>query len=182
MVIKLTFATLRSINIGRWILYEKLGLNVIKVVNPIEGHGWVSGNIIWQLEPPIAISTFLTRFPEAVEVIEVADVTLSNPSEVLTPNAATFKGVVTTITVAGTPQQLSSIVVPDGRQLTVSSVVTNDPKKLIFVADSSANALLPAARVELRPGNSVKLYVANADAVWVDSDLSGQKVVAVVEQ
>ena len=185
MVIRLAFATLRRVNVGRWLLYEMDGGNVVRTTNASTGPGWAPADCIFQIEPPVLLQTFLARFPEAIEVIEImADVNLSNPNIITTPtpNNTAFTVSVTTITTAGTPQQLPSIVVPDGRAVVIASNAANDPKKLVYVATSSANALLPASRVNLSPGNSVKLYVDNADKVWVDTNLSGQKVDVLVEQ
>src|SRR3990167_4975706 len=99
----------------------------------------------------------------------MADVALSNSSTIPDANATAFAVSVTTIAAAGTPQQLASLVVPDGRALVIASNILNDLKKHIYVATSSANALLATARVTLSPGNSVRLFVDNADKVWVDT-------------
>ena len=181
MTVRITFNALKGINVGRWLIYEATGGAVVKTANLKVGMG-ADPTIIWKIEPPVLISTFLTRFPEAIEVIEMADVNLSNPGVTPEANNTDFTVSVTTIAVAGTPQQLPSIVVPDGRALVVASNVGNDIKKVVYVADSSANALLPAARATLSPGNSVRLFVDNADKVWVDTNLSGQKVDVIVEQ
>lgn len=113
----------------------------------------------------------------------MADLGLSNPNVVVEPqpNATAFAVAVTTVVTAGTPVQLASQVVPDGRALVVASDNANDPKKVIYVATSSANALDATKRVTLAPGGSVKLYVNNADLVWVDSNANGQKATAIVE-
>lgn len=186
MQVKVSHTVFVGLNPGRWLLYElDNGGNVVRVANATTHDGRINPNIVFVLEPPVAESTFRQAHPESTEVIEImADVSLSNPSVIVepTPNNATFVATVVTIPTAGTPVNLPSIVVPDGRALTVSSDVSNDPKKVVYVADSSANALLPAARATLSPGNNVKLFVTNANSVWIDTNLSGQKVVVVVEQ
>ena len=164
--------------------YETASGNVVKCVNGIEQVGRCSTNTVFVIEPPIAVSVFLNRWPEAVEVTKImADLGLSNPNIVVepTPNATAFSVNVTTVVTAGTPVQLAAQVVPDGRALVVASDNANNTKKLIYVATSSLNALDPTKRVTLSPGGSVKLYVTNADLVWVDSNENGQKAVAIVE-
>jgi hypothetical protein len=180
VVVRITFAALRGINVGRWLIYEVNNGEVVRAVNTHSQHR-TGTNIIWKIEPPVAVSTFKARFPEATEVIEImADTSMSGSTAIPVANDAAFIVQVTTIPTAGTPVNLASIVVPDGRALVVASEVTN--KKLVYVATSSANALLPALRATLSPGNSVRLFVTNADLVWVDTEENGQKVVAIVEQ
>jgi hypothetical protein len=165
-------------------MYEMDAGVVVRIANSQNVAGEPNANIIFEILTPVTEATFLGDYPEAIEVTSMADITLSNPNVITepTPNATAFTVSVTTITTAGTPQQLPSIVVPDGRALVVASDAANDPKKHVFVATSSANALAPATRVTLSPGNSVTLYVDNADKVWVDTDLNGQKVDVIVEQ
>lgn len=86
-----------------------------------------------------------------------------------------------TVVTAGTPVNLPSILIPDGRELTIRAKVSNG-KKLIYVANSSANALLAASRVELAAGEGVGLFVTNANAVWINSNANNQDVELLVEQ
>lgn len=114
----------------------------------------------------------------------MADAEISNPNIITepTPNATAFTVQNTTVVTAGTPVQLPSITIPDGRALVVASDGANNVKQVVYVATSSVNAGDPTKRVVLAPGNSVKLYVSNADLVWVDASANGQKVNAIVEQ
>ena len=184
MIVKLPWTTFSKIKTGRWLIYELIDGSVAKVANVTIGPEWANPNIIFQVTPPISLVTFLTRFPEAIEVISMADFDGTSPNVITepTPNATAFVVQVTTVAVAGTPVNLASVVVPDGRALVIASDLNNDVKKVVYVATSSANALSDATRITLSPGNSVKLFVNNTDKVWVDSNLSGQKVVAIVEQ
>ena len=182
MVVRITFDALKGINVGRWLVYEATGGEVVRTVNTRVGMG-SDTTIIFQIEPPVLLQTFLTRFPEAIEVIEImADASLSNPDASPIPNNTTFTVRVVTITTAGTPQQLPAITVPNGRALVIASNVGNAQNRRIFVANSSVNALDPTMRTTLSPGNSVRLFVDNADDVWVDSNVSGSLVDVIVEQ
>ena len=184
MIIQLSFTTLKNIRVGRWLLYQTLNDEVIKVTCGVEQTGTGPANHIYVLTPPVSISVFKQKYPESIEVISMADLDSSSSSVVTepTPNATTFTAQVTNIPTAGTPVNLPSIVVPDGRALVVASDLNNDVKKLVYVADSALNAADPTKRITLAPGNSTKLFVTNANSVWVDTNLSGQKVIAIVEQ
>lgn len=178
MKVTLPYASFRALRAMRWPIYEVAAGEVSRVANselPV---------CIYELNPPVAVATFRGHYPEAIEVTSMADASITNPNVTTepTPNATAFTVSVTTITTAGTPQQLPSIVVPDGRALVVASDAGNNIKNVVYVATSSANALLATARVTLSPGNSVKLFVTNADQVWVNTDLNGQKVDVIVEQ
>jgi hypothetical protein len=111
----------------------------------------------------------------------MAVVTLFPSSVSFTPsaNSASFKSLVTTIAAFGTPEQLTALAIPAGVALSVTADKSNTG--LIYVADSSANALDATKRIELRPGESTALYVSNRNAVWVDSSIASQKVLSVVE-
>lgn len=184
MKVQLTYSALRNMRTFRWPLYEVSGGNVIRVTSGITHDGHPSPGHIYELVPPCALATFLNDYPEGIEVISMADADLTNPNIITTPapNATAFTIVVSTITTAGTPVQLPNIVVPDGRALVVVSDAGNATNKVVYVATSSANALSAATRATLSPGNSVKLYVTNANLVWVDSNANGQKVDVIVEQ
>jgi hypothetical protein len=134
--------------------------------------------------PGVLIADFKGLYNESLEANSMADVEITNPNIVTepTPNATAFTIQNTTVTTAGTPVQLPSIVVPDGRALVVASDGGNNVKNVVYVATSSVNAGDPTKRVTLAPGNSVKLYVTNANLVWVDSSANGQKVNVIVEQ
>ena len=184
MIVTLKYEQLSSINLGRWPLYQQVGGSVTRVAGAIPAANYASLYCVFELNPPVAQTTFLARFPEAIEVLAMADAEISNPNIITepTPNATAFTIQNTTVTTAGTPVQLPSITIPDGRALVVVSDGANNVKQVVYVATSSVNAGDPTKRVVLAPGNSVKLYVSNADLVWVDASASGQKVNAIVEQ
>lgn len=96
-----------------------------------------------------------------------------------TPSAASFKALLTTVTAFGTPQQLTALVIPDGFTLSITADRANTG--LLYVADSSANAALTTARIELKAGESAAFAVTNRSAIWIDSSIASQKALAVVE-
>jgi hypothetical protein len=102
-------------------------------------------------------------------------------SVVTFPNYATFSAQVINIPSAGTPVQLPSIVIPDGASLFVRARLENGNKK-VFLANTSANALLAANRLTLRSGEGVELNIQNADGIWVNSSANNVEVELFVEQ
>ncbi len=102
-------------------------------------------------------------------------------SVVTFPNFSTFSAQVINVPTAGTPIQLPSIIIPEGASLFIRSRLENGNKR-IFVADSSANALLSANRLTLRAGEGIELRVQNANAVWIDASANGTEVELFVEQ
>lgn len=185
MVVTLTTAAFYGVNCSRWILYERdIGGNVVRCLDSIGGPGRVGPHVVFVLSDPPTVLEFKQHFPESIEVNSMADALISNPNIITepTPNATAFTVQNTTVTTAGTPVQLPSITVPDGRSLVVISDAKNDVKQVVYVATSSVNAGDPTKRIVLSPGNSVRLFVSNANLVWVDSSANAQKVSAVVEQ
>jgi len=100
---------------------------------------------------------------------------------VTTLNMPSFMVDVVNVPVAGTPVNLPSTPVPDGSDTVIHARQTNGNKR-IYIANSSANALLSAKRLELRSGESVVLAITNLDAVWVNASGNNTEVDVIVEQ
>lgn len=183
MLVRITWDALKNVNVGRWLLYEVAGNTVVRTANSRVGMG-VDSNLLFQIEPPVLISTFLTRFPEAIEVIEMA---LINASESITdvtatiPNSTTFTVRQETVATAGTPVQAAALAVPFDRAVTIQNSPTNSANAILFVANSSANALLATARVQLARTQSLVLNVDNLDDIWLNSNVNGVTATLVVE-
>ena len=107
---------------------------------------------------------------------EAATVVTSN-----TPNAATFTVLQTVVTTAGTPVQAAALAVPSNHGITVQNSPTNASNALLFVANSSANALLATARVQLSRSQSVVLHVDDVSDIWVNASANGATATIVVE-
>ncbi|MEK6849556.1 MAG: hypothetical protein AABY01_03225 [Nanoarchaeota archaeon] len=85
-----------------------------------------------------------------------------------------------TVTTSGTPVQLTSRAIPDGASLVVKSMAANSGT--ITIGNSSADALNTGSdHFKLSPGQSVSLQVKDANAIWVDSTVSGDGVEIVTE-
>ena len=181
MIVKITFAALRTINVGRWLVYEAVSGVVTKTANVSVGPGWAPAECIFQLEPPIAIAMFRERFPESVEVIEIM-AGAGNGSVVTSPlpNALTLNAQEVNISPANTAQQLPALVIPDGRSVVIKSEQGNGNN--VFVSDSAANVAIVTSRYRLRSGDFITLKVANLDEVWVLSPQNNQKIEVIVEQ
>ena len=95
-------------------------------------------------------------------------------------NLNNFTAAQTTVTVSGTPVQVGAQRMPDG----VGVVVKADDRNtgILTVGNSSANALNTTANnFRLQAGSSVTLYVNNANDVWVDSTVSGDRADVIYE-
>lgn len=81
---------------------------------------------------------------------------------------------------AGTP--LPNIIIPNGFALVVRATVNNAAGSIVYVATSSANTNVAASRFSLAPGDSVKLYITNANLGWVAGSVASLNVDLIVEQ
>jgi len=65
-------------------------------------------------------------------------------------------------------------VVPDGFDVLI--VMDKSQSGSIFVANSSANALLAANRFELKKGDSISLGVSNLNAIWINASNNNRDI------
>ena len=100
---------------------------------------------------------------------------------VTTLNLGAFLVDVVTVAAAGTPQQLTATPIPDGATA-VFRAHTGNGNKRIYLANSSANALLATKRIELKSGENVTLSITNLDLVWIDASANSAKLEVLVEQ
>jgi hypothetical protein len=96
-------------------------------------------------------------------------------------NRTTFSPGQVTIVVANTPVQLPNIAIPNGFALTVRNSDANPAARIVFVADSAANALLAASRYRLVVTETISLRLTNANLVFVNSANAGVLVDFIVE-
>ncbi len=82
------------------------------------------------------------------------------------------------VTTAGTPVQLPSTNVGQGCDLVIKAKKAN--QGAIKIGQSSSDAL--AGKFLIEPGEAVKLRIDNASKVWIDAEVSGDKVGIIVEQ
>ena len=97
------------------------------------------------------------------------------------PNQTAFQVQTVTVTTAGTPVQGPSIPVPNTVAVALQNPSTNSNNTVLYVANSSANALLAANRIELKRGESVALYISNTDLIWINSNNNGATAKLLVE-
>ncbi len=83
-----------------------------------------------------------------------------------------------TVTAAGTPVQLPDTKVGQSCELVVKAKKNN--QGAIKVGQSSVEAL--AGKFMLEPNEAIKLRIDNASKVWIDAEVSGDKVGIIVEQ
>jgi hypothetical protein len=83
-----------------------------------------------------------------------------------------------TVAVAGAAVQLPEIVVGEGCALVIKAKRTN--RGAIKVGESAAQA--QAGKFTLEPGEAIKLGIGNANKVYVDAEINGDKVEIIVEQ
>ena len=97
------------------------------------------------------------------------------------PNQTAFQVQTVTVVTAGSPVQGPSIPVPNTVAVALQNPSTNPNNTVLYVANSSANALLPASRIELKRGESVSLYISNTNLIWIDSSSNGATAKLLVE-
>lgn len=83
-----------------------------------------------------------------------------------------------TVAVAGTPVQLPDIKVGQGCDLVIKAKRNN--LGTIKVGQSSSEAL--AGKFLLEPNEAVKLRIDNANKIWIDAEVSGDKIGIIAEQ
>jgi len=83
-----------------------------------------------------------------------------------------------TVVAAGTAVQLPDILVGEACELVVKAKRTN--RGAIKIGESAAQA--QAGKFTLEPGEAVKLRIGNANKVYADTEISGDKVELIVEQ
>jgi len=83
-----------------------------------------------------------------------------------------------TVAAAGTAVQLPDISVGEACELIVKAKRTNSG--IIKVGESEVQA--QAGKFTLEPGEAVKLRISNAGKVYIDAEISGDKVEIIVEQ
>ncbi len=85
------------------------------------------------------------------------------------------------VTIAGTAEQLPSVIIPDGFQLTIIAKPANTGT--IYFGNSKANAESATNRFDgLSAGLAVSLKVTNANLVWVNASVNGEGISYIVEQ
>ncbi|OGI36060.1 MAG: hypothetical protein A2283_18315 [Lentisphaerae bacterium RIFOXYA12_FULL_48_11] len=83
-----------------------------------------------------------------------------------------------TVTVAGTAIQLPDISVGEACDLVIKAKRTN--RGAIKIGESATQA--QAGKFTMEPGEAVKLCISNANKVYADAEVSGDKVEIIVEQ
>ena len=93
-------------------------------------------------------------------------------------NRDTFAHGVKAVTTAGTAEQLPDQSVPDGFAVTIRGHPDNEG--YMYIGNSKSDAedhITPVG-----PDDVYSLKVKNVNAIWVDAQYSGEKVIWVVEQ
>jgi len=88
-------------------------------------------------------------------------------------NLSTWFVDIQTVAVAGTAERVPSHPVLQGVGVTIRAIPTNTDN--VFIGNSQTNAQ-GTDRVTLRPGDSVTLYIANSNLVWVDAVVATEGV------
>lgn len=85
-----------------------------------------------------------------------------------------------TVAVPSTPEQCGSQAIPNGFALVVKAMPTNTGN--VGIAESQAAAdLVTGDPIILAPGESVRLYINNANRVWVDAIVAAEGVCLAAE-
>ncbi|MBA7496795.1 hypothetical protein ES702_07404 [subsurface metagenome] len=83
------------------------------------------------------------------------------------------------VSIAGTAEQLASLVVPTGFEATIMA----DPDNVGYIrlGNAKANAESHSASYLLPPGKSVTLAITNFNLAWIDADVNGEGILKIVE-
>ena len=84
------------------------------------------------------------------------------------------------ITAAGTPEQLTDYFIPSDLELVIAARRLNTGN--MYLADSSANALLTGSRKVLVPSQSTTLQIDRTNKVWFDGDNSSDRIEVTVQR
>jgi hypothetical protein len=95
------------------------------------------------------------------------------------PNQPTFAANQQTVAVPGTAAQLQAQAVPNGFQIFVRALITNNGT--IYVGPSAADAQNHAKATPLEPGAFVELALTGVSAIWIDADDANDGVSWIVE-
>lgn len=129
-----------------------------------------------------SIQQWLEVISGQLEEIKMALINASEVTVTPSPNSPTWTVQTETVVTAGTPVQAASLAVPSERGVTVQNSPLNSNNALLYVANSSANALLPGNRVQLSRSQSIVLKVDNLNDIWLNSSSNGVQATIVVEQ
>lgn len=114
-------------------------------------------------------------------LINASEVTFPSSINTSVPNSGAFSVAQSTVTTAGTPVNAASLSVPADSGISIQNSPLNSSAAIIYIANSSANALDPTKRISLTRSQSIQLHITNANQLWFDSSVSGSKVMLLVE-
>ena len=95
-------------------------------------------------------------------------------------NATSFLFFSKAITAAGTPEQLTQYFIPSDLEVVIVARRSNSGN--MYLADSSANALLTASRKVLIPGQSTTMQVDDTNKIWFDGDNPNDRLEVTVQR
>lgn len=87
---------------------------------------------------------------------------------------------VKTVAVPGTAEQCASLAAAPGKAIVFKALDSNTDD--VYLGNSQANAQNAAVRFSLAAGQSLVLYVTNANLVWVDAAVAAEGICIAVEQ
>ena len=86
-----------------------------------------------------------------------------------------------TVTAAGTPEQGSTVEVPDGVKMDVRAHPDN--KGILYLGNSSDNALSTStAHAPLAANQTETWQVRNSNRIWFNTSVSGEKAIVTFEK
>jgi len=95
-------------------------------------------------------------------------------------NATSFLYFSLAITSAGTPEQLTQYFIP--ADLEIVLIARRSNTQLMYLANSSANALLTASRKVLSPGQSTTIDLDDTSKLWFDADNTSDRLEVTVQR
>lgn len=84
-----------------------------------------------------------------------------------------------TVTAAGTAEQMTAVVIPNGFHVTIHPLNSNTG--LIFLGQSKADCEDAGKRVEMDFGEPKSYQITNLNLIWIDAEVTGEGVWYAVE-
>jgi hypothetical protein len=127
---------------------------------------------------PTTVDGQLRAYSETDEEAESGGASGSSTNGAV-PNRAAWTRDNKNVAAAGTAENLSALPIPDGFGLVIKAKATNTGKIELGETKAIAEGASP---YRLVAGEFVKLYITNANLVWVDATVNGEGVELIVEQ
>ena len=135
---------------------------------------------VWELKLRSTVAGNVSTSQGGVYRVTEYEYSLAYTSTVLFNRTALTIQSLQNIALPAVGTQLPNITIPNGFSLAIRATPGNTGN--VFVATSAANLNVATTRATLSAGDSLELYISNANLVWVAGSIAAQNVDLIVEQ